>query len=255
MAEKLTSTIFRAVNWLGTVLTLPLLAIAFVAFADPPTMPEDVIRGLAIVLFPVLAITGLINNKMRWLGTIGLVFMLVVWSLTVRPSLSEADNQAYAAVQAGDAQALRSALSRGADPDFYTWNRGYLLSAAVVAGHPETVRILIDAGADVNVRKSNSSTPLLTAVYLGKCEAAVLLLKAGASPEDRFYDYWAYTDRPTYLNKNVHEIYKGKKVEREVLWESERSCWLKFERLLNDPPPSAWTARRVFQEAILPFVR
>lgn len=255
MARRASHGVLRAIDWFGVVAALPLLVSAAGSVSDSPLLPEQVIRSAAVLLFPLLSLIGLLRKRLDWLGAAGLVLMVAVQSMTAMPGPTAADNDAYAAVKSGDARSLRTALARGADPDFYTEDRGYLLSAAVLRDDPANVKLLIEAGADVNVRKANWSTPLLTAVYLQNCEAARLLLEAGASLEDRFYDYWHYTDPPTYLGRTVREIYAGRKAELQTKRTWNGACWRRFEARLADPPPSKWTARRVFQEAVLPFLR
>jgi len=252
-AEGLAPRFFKLVNWTGIVLSFPLLVLAGAGLADSHSeiLPEQVVSAIGTMLFPGLAVIALAAKRMRWLGVVGLVLMVVVRSQMHQPWPTDVDNKAYAAVRTGNAQALRVALARGADPNMYTWDRGYLLSAAVSDNNPEIIKILIDAGADVNIRKADWSTPLLRAVYVPRCEAALVLLEAGASPHDRFYDHAHYTDPPTYYGKTVAEIYRARKVEWRKSWEKERSCWLRFEQVLKNPPPTAWTARRVFQEVVL----
>jgi hypothetical protein len=149
---------------------------------------------------------------------------------------------------------LRKSLTQDADPDFYTWDRGYLVSAAVLQDKPEVLQVLINAGADVNVRKWNQSTPLLRAVHSSRCEAARLLLKAGASLDDRFYDYAELAEAPTYDKRTVREIYEGRKAEYPTSWERDAACWLQFEALMKNPPRSQWTLHRVFQQVVLLFI-
>lgn len=256
IAEDLASRVFKLVNWTGIVLSFPLLLLAGLGLSDSHSeiLPEQVVSAIGTMLFPALAVIALAAKRLRWLGLVGLVLTVWVRSLMHQPWPTDIDNKAYAAARAGNAQALRAALARGADPNMYTWDRGYLLSPAVLQNNPEIIKILIGAGADVNIRKSDWSTPLLTAVYLKRCEAAVALLEAGASPNDRFYDHAHYTDPPTYYGRTVTEIYQGRKVDFRKTWEKERSCWLRFEQVLKNPPPSAWTARRVFQEVVLWFL-
>jgi len=84
----------------------------------------------------------------------------------------------------GDANALKTLLSKGADTKIGESKDGETaLIRAIDAGKTESVKILLDQGADPNLRDKRNRTPLGHAKYLGYEAMVELLLKAGANPE------------------------------------------------------------------------
>lgn len=78
------------------------------------------------------------------------------------------------AAQAGDADAVRGLLERGARAD------SAALYAAAAAGNAEIVRTLVGAGARVNAKDLLDRTPLVRALESGFFDVARLLIEAGA---------------------------------------------------------------------------
>jgi hypothetical protein len=235
---------FVRINFAGMVLTPPLLLMAVGANLDPPTEADGIRMAIGCLAFPVLSLAGWVVKKCPWLGTVGLVNL--VWSFVLTANaggMTDAERNAYWAVEAGDAAGLRKLLDAGVDPDLQYGDRFYLLSVAVSSKNPDVIRVLIDAGADVNVRKGKHVTPLLLAVHTPRCEAALMLAKAGARFEDRFYDNAEMAEPPTYRGKNVAEIYYGRKREYAKTWKQDEACWLQFEDVLKQKKEAAASFR------------
>lgn len=128
---------------------------------------------------------------------------------------SEKNNALNSAVENGDAEGIKRAIKRGADPEYSAYSYGPMLFRAISHytdssacgavkaliesgasvgstdknGHTplhhaltrsgvnmDVVRLLIDAGADVNVTNKYGSTPLMTALSHKAWEGAELLL-------------------------------------------------------------------------------
>jgi hypothetical protein len=84
----------------------------------------------------------------------------------------------------GGAEAVRTLLARGADPDAdaeNTFGVRPIHSAAAVGDHA-SVRALLEAGANPNVRQQGGYTPLHTAAHNGDAALVRLLLEHGADP-------------------------------------------------------------------------
>ena len=91
--------------------------------------------------------------------------------------------------QAGNPDAVKSLLARGADPNAKEPRAGQTtLMWAVAARHPEVARLLIERGADVNARSKSGFTPLMFAVQQGDLDSIRILLGAGANLNDADQD-------------------------------------------------------------------
>jgi hypothetical protein len=211
---------------------------------DPRTPAQGILVSVSCLSFPCLSLAGRLARR-PWLGPIGLAMLIGGLAASADMGLlTDAERDAYRAVEYGDAALLRTQLAAGVDPDLYIEDKGYLLTAAVISKNPDLVKILIDAGADVNVHKGNHITPLLLAVYIPNCEAALPLARAGASFEHRFYDNAELADLPTYRGKNVAEIYFGRKRDYAKSWKQDEACWLQFEAVLKQKTKPLISTRR-----------
>ncbi len=83
-------------------------------------------------------------------------------------------------IQANNADALRTVLKAGANPNDVQLKCPLIVLAAK-AGQIEIVRVLIEAGADVNLRIIQSRTALMWAAQQGNEEMVQMLIKAGAN--------------------------------------------------------------------------
>jgi uncharacterized protein len=84
----------------------------------------------------------------------------------------------------GHADAARTLLERGAEPDRRGtgWMTGTALHAAVSGRHPDIVEALLAAGSDPNLRQAQGWTPLHGAAHNGDARSTELLLAHGAAP-------------------------------------------------------------------------
>jgi uncharacterized protein len=84
----------------------------------------------------------------------------------------------------GKADAVRTLLQAGADPDATGtgWMTGTALHSAVSARHRGVVAVLLEVGADPDVRQSGGWTPLHGAAHNGDLATTELLLARGADP-------------------------------------------------------------------------
>jgi hypothetical protein len=209
------------------------ILLAIGANLDPHTPAQGLLLSVSCLCFPCLSLAGSAARR-PWLGPIGLAIMVGGINASMDAGeFTQADRDAYRAVESGDAALLRKQLAAGVDPDLHNEDHGFLLSAAVHSKNPDVIRVLIDAGADVNVHKGEHATPLLWAVYIPRCEAALPLARAGASFEARFFDDKEIAALPTYHGKNVAEIYYGRKREYAKTWKQDEACWLQFEAVLK----------------------
>lgn len=98
--------------------------------------------------------------------------------------MSSIEDRLAAAVDRGDVDAVRAALSEGADPNGAGWWCMGLLECAVERGWVAVMRVLLEAGADPNARSEILSESLLReAVRYEQVEAVRVLAEFGASPD------------------------------------------------------------------------
>jgi uncharacterized protein len=111
---------------------------------------------------------------------------LLAWVLITSPQMARAQEpnaeSLVAAVRAGDAQRVRSALKRGVDPDAIDANGWTALIHAAAGNQIEIADLLIEAGANVNARTQDGATPLMAAAVMGHARMAQTLLDDGADP-------------------------------------------------------------------------
>ncbi|MEA2537522.1 MAG: uncharacterized protein QOF11_1756 [Chloroflexota bacterium] len=90
----------------------------------------------------------------------------------------------------GRAEAVRSLLERGADPNPWATGELYVqpLHSAVAGGHADVAELLIHAGAEVNAPQRQGYTPLMGAAQNGMAATVQLLLARGADPRARNED-------------------------------------------------------------------
>src|SRR6266480_2746317 len=98
--------------------------------------------------------------------------------------VSSSEERLAAAVHRGDVDAVRAALSEGADPNGPgRWCMG-LLECAVADGRVEVMRVLLEAGADPNAASEVGSESLLrAAVQSAQVEAVRVLVEFGAGAD------------------------------------------------------------------------
>jgi uncharacterized protein len=82
--------------------------------------------------------------------------------------------------RAGDDQAVKELLDKGAYPSVKDVDGRTPLTEAAWNNHAQTVRLLLEKGADPNGKKNDGATPLSIANGRGYKEIAELLKKAGA---------------------------------------------------------------------------
>ena len=110
------------------------------------------------------------------------IFGLATASATAGNELRDA---LWAAVRAGDAEALRVALDRGADVNAKNEMGVSALWIAASKGKLDVIQLLVERGADVNVRDGIwYQTPLSLAVGSLHLEVAQFLIKSGAKDVD-----------------------------------------------------------------------
>lgn len=137
------------------------------------------------------------------------------------------------AVALDDVGAVRSAVSRGVNPNQRIAAPGYsagapLLALAARAGSVQVVRYLISAGADINARTPVNETPLMLAAYFREGdgvsaaerhdEAMRILVEAGAQLENHPHNYTplayaAYNNRQRALR---YLIERGARVDADA---------------------------------------
>lgn len=115
-----------------------------------------------------------------------LCIWLLGWVLIAAPPLASAQDPnaeaLVAAVRAGDAQRVLSALKRGVDPDALDKRSWTPLIHAAMGNQIEIAKLLIEAGANVNARTQDGSTPLMAAAVMGHASMTRILLDEGADP-------------------------------------------------------------------------
>jgi hypothetical protein len=109
--------------------------------------------------------------------------------LTAAHAYSTGDAQLTAteltkATRAGDADALRGMMARGAD--VMAMEHGVsaktLLYYAASSGEVECVSILLDFGAPIDITDADGCTPLMAAALYGHADVCLQLLEGGAKP-------------------------------------------------------------------------
>ena len=103
--------------------------------------------------------------------------------LTFSPRIIENKNTALlVAARDANIEAVRTALSGGADVNAADFNGMKVLEYAVQSGNEEVVKTLIAAGADVNEKAYRPAGPLKLAAAKGHSTIVRILLSAGADP-------------------------------------------------------------------------
>jgi hypothetical protein len=233
------------------------ILLAICANLDPRTPAQGLLLSVSCLCFPCLSLAGCAARR-PWLGPIGLAIMVGGINASMDAGeFTEADRDAYRAVESGDAALLRKQLAAGVDPDLHTYDRGYLLKAAIYSPNPELVGILIDAGADINAHNGDHATPLVMAVHMSRCDAALALARAGASFAERFYVDGELAEAPTYHGMNVVEMYYAQARKDARTWKQHEACWRQFETVLEQKKEAmasfrcdtAWsgTRRKLYQ--------
>ena len=100
--------------------------------------------------------------------------------------LSAADKLLFGAAMAGNINAIKQAMTDGADvnakDDLYGgWTP---LHYAVSGGHMEVAKLFLTKGADVNAKNDNIKTPLDVAAQEGRAKTADLLRKHGGKTSE-----------------------------------------------------------------------
>jgi ankyrin repeat protein len=91
----------------------------------------------------------------------------------------------HEAVDAGDVEAVKRFISKGAKVDELNEHGVPSLLYAAARGHLDVARILIDKGADVNFLIEEGGTPLMGAARCLKPRLIEFLLSKGAQPNKR----------------------------------------------------------------------
>lgn len=94
------------------------------------------------------------------------------------------------AAEAGDLDAVKYHLSRGAEINATTAAGHFALGGAIINGHPHVVEYLIAHGADINQKSEFGWSPLYLAAWQGEAEIAALLLLAGARINTKTLGGW-----------------------------------------------------------------
>jgi hypothetical protein len=81
-----------------------------------------------------------------------------------------------------DADAIRGAISRGAEPDHRDDHGNTPLLIATAESHVEAVKLLLSLGAKPNIPSSSGTTPLHLATHRGDPAVCEVLLAGGADP-------------------------------------------------------------------------
>ncbi len=106
----------------------------------------------------------------------------------VVPPVSEASFALIRAVETNNIEAMRKALTEGADVDALASYGGVgtftpLTRAILLGWNIEVIRLLLDHGAYIEARRSyHGYTPLMQAVFSNRADIVELLLKRGADP-------------------------------------------------------------------------
>jgi ankyrin repeat protein len=102
---------------------------------------------------------------------------------TTEPATPVSDEELFEAVRTGDFEAIRGAVSSGADPNARARDGKTALIAAAETGRAGAVQALLESGANPNVQMLGGGTALSLAARNHQREAVRLLLSAGANPK------------------------------------------------------------------------
>lgn len=94
------------------------------------------------------------------------------------------------AAEAGDLDAVKYHLARGADINGTTAAGHFALGGAILNGHDDVVEYLIAHGADINLESEYGWTPLYLAAWRDTPNCAALLLQAGAKTDTQTRGGW-----------------------------------------------------------------
>ncbi|MDB5298118.1 MAG: transient receptor potential channel pyrexia, partial [Phycisphaerales bacterium] len=86
------------------------------------------------------------------------------------------------AIRAGDLEAVKEAVGKGADLNALDERKIPPIGAAALLGKTDIIEYLADKGADVNRNDGFGFTPLMCAAQRGQAGAVRMLLKHGADP-------------------------------------------------------------------------
>jgi ankyrin repeat protein len=114
---------------------------------------------------------------MKTLGTVGMVTLLAVCSLSAAVKSPLAD-----AAERTDAASIRSLLKRGVDVNAPQVDGMTALHWAAYQDDKDAAKLLLEAGANVKAENRYGVTPLSLACQNGNTALVELLLKAGADP-------------------------------------------------------------------------
>ncbi len=104
------------------------------------------------------------------------------------------------AAGAGNINAVRSMLDKGADVNAKDYNGFTPLHLTASMGHTETARLLIERGADINAKDKHGYAPLHWAVENGDIETTKYLIEHGADINANKYN----TDGSSYMETPLH---------------------------------------------------
>ena len=90
------------------------------------------------------------------------------------------------AALAGDTEAVKDLVAKGADVNAQDDEGRTALMFAVINMHHGTVKVLLESGADVNVRANDGGTALMLVASCGDEEIVRLLLDKGADVSGRY---------------------------------------------------------------------
>jgi len=108
------------------------------------------------------------------------VLLAAFWLTGCNP---EPDNPLIGAARSGDAQAVKTLLAHGADPN-QRWGVNYWtpLMHAIHKDQRASVEALVAGGADLNARCGDGMTALMMAAGYGYADIVQVLLDHGADP-------------------------------------------------------------------------
>jgi ankyrin repeat protein len=104
--------------------------------------------------------------------------VLSLFSILSYTASAGANEDLIKAIRSHNTEAVKSAISSGADINKQDENGNLPLAGA--AWWPDITKLLLDAKADVNLKSKSGMTPLMNAAMLGETEVAKLLIDAKA---------------------------------------------------------------------------